>query len=497
MSGPAEGGRHGEGGGDGGDDAPVPRLDAGSFAAALDRAGSAPPFAAPAYAPAEHGVGIVHLGFGAFHRAHQAACTDAALAHAGGDWRIVGASLRSTAIPDDVAAQDGLHTVLERDGDGTRARVIGSVAGAVAATRDPEGLAARLADSATRIVSLTVTEKAYAADGPGSIGDRLVEGLARRRDAGVAPYTVLCCDNLESNGEAVRRLVLERAERRDAGLARWIESGTAFPSTMVDRIVPASTDATYTDARAALGLEDRLAVETEPFFRWVLEDRFPTGRPAWEAGGATFVDDVGPWEAAKLAMLNGAHSLIAYAGTLAGHATVADAVADPALRTLVRRHMLAAAATLPPGGPEPVAYADALLARFDNPALRHRTAQIATDGSEKVPKRWLGAAERAAAAGHDARPFAFALAVWVRWCEGRDDAGTAHRIDDPRADALRAAAADAGTGRERVDALIEALGWSDAPFAARPEGRAATGDALDALHRAGVRATLDREAAGA
>lgn len=476
-------------------DGALPRLTDATLAARTGD-GAAVPFAVPDYARAAHGPGIVHLGFGAFHRAHQALCTDTALAAAGGDWRIVGASLRSTAIADEVVAQDGLYTVLERDGAGTRPRVIGSVAGAIAASRHPDALIDRLADPATRIVSLTVTEKAYAAEGEGSVGDRLVDGLARRRAAGHAPYAVLCCDNLESNGEAVRRVVLERAEHRDAGLARWIEAEAAFPSTMVDRIVPASTGATLADARAALGLEDRLAVEAEPFFRWVLEDRFPTGRPAWEAGGATFVDDVGPWEAAKLAMLNGAHSLIAYAGTLAGHETVADAVGDPVLRTLVRRHMLAAAATLPPGGPEPDAYAGALLARFDNPELRHRTAQIAMDGSEKVPKRWLGAAGRAAEAGHDVRPFVFALATWVRWCAGRRDDGSAYGIDDPRVDELRAAAMATGDGRERVDGVIEALGWRDAPFVRRPRTRADIAAVLDALHAFGVRAHLEREARG-
>ena len=306
---------------------------------------------------------------------------------------------------------------------------------------------------------------------------------------------MLCCDNLEANGEAVRRLVLERAERRDARLARWIEAEAAFPSTMVDRIVPASTEATYRDARAALGLEDRLAVETEPFFQWVLEDRFPTGRPAWEAGGATFADDVGPWEAAKLAMLNGAHSLIAYAGTLAGRETVADAVADPALRTLVRRHMLAAAATLPPGGPEPVAYADALLARFDNPALRHRTAQIATDGSQKVPKRWLGAAERAASTGRDTGAFELALACWVRWCAGERDDGSTFAIDDPCAEALRAAGAS-GDGRGRVEAVVGALGWRDAPFVGRPAARAAVGALVQRLLDDGVDAVLRTAASG-
>lgn len=474
--------------------ASLPRLDDSALAAHRDGAGKAGALGWPGYARAAHGIGIVHLGFGAFHRAHQGACTDAALAASGGHWRILGASLRSTAAAEAARAQDGLYTLLERDGTGTRTRVIGSVAGVVAATTHAGKLARQLADSATRVVSLTVTEKAYAARGEGSACDWLVDGLARRHAAGIAPYTVLCCDNLEANGGTVRRAVLERAQERDLALARWIETEVAFPSTMVDRIVPASTCATLADARAATGLDDALAVESEPFFDWVIEDRFPTGRPAWEAGGATFVEDVRPWEAAKLAMLNGAHSLIAYAGTLAGHATVADAVADPALRTLARRHMLAAANVLPAGGPEPVAYAEALLARFDNPALRHRTAQIATDGTEKVPKRWLGVAEATVATGRDVRLFEFALALWARWCQGHDDAGAVHALEDPRADALRGALAGGGNGRERIDALVAALGWSDAPFVGRPEVRARTGTLLDALHATGVRDCLDREA---
>lgn len=451
----------------------------------------------PDFHRAEHAVGIVHLGPGAFHRAHQALCTDTAIAASGGDWRILGASLRSHATVAAVEAQDGLYSVLERDGQQSNVRVVGSLAGAIAAAQAPEALRDWLARPATRIVSLTVTEKAYRDTAPGSVIASLVGGLAARRHAGLSPYTVLCCDNLEANGQVVREAVLAHADSTDPALARWIASEGAFPSSMVDRIVPAATDTTRRDAREQIGLDDPLAVETEPFFQWVMEDHFVNGRPDWDAGGAVFVDDVTPWERAKLTMLNGAHTLIACFGLLLGHETVAEVVAHPALRALVRRHMHAAAATLPSGGPEPKEYTHALLSRFDNTALRHRTAQIAMDSSEKVPKRWLGAASRAITSGQDTRAFAFAMALWLRWSEGQDAAGTLFAIEDPRADVIARIGAVAGNGQARLEAAIDTLGWNDVEYFHHADERRRIGALLDRMHKQGIHQVVENEMADA
>ncbi|MCP1168825.1 mannitol dehydrogenase family protein, partial [Limimaricola sp. ASW11-118] len=245
----------------------------------------------------------------------------------------------------------------------------------------------------------------------------LVEALRRRRGAGRAPFTVLCCDNLPENGALLRGGVLGFARRVDPEFADWISAEVAFPSSMVDRITPAATDDTRALARRLTGYEDAAAIETEPFCQWVIEDRFPQGRPDWEAGGAIFVEDVAPFERMKLRMLNGAHSLIAYAGFVAGHTLVRDAMASAALAALVRRHIAAAARTLGPlPGIDLAAYGAELAARFANPAIAHETYQIAMDGSQKLPQRIFGPAWDAQQAGRDLRPFAFATAAWARYC---------------------------------------------------------------------------------
>ena len=431
---------------------------------------------APGYDPAAHGVGILHLGAGAFHRAHQAAITDTALAASGGDWRIAGVSLRSADLAKALAPQDGLFTLIERGAQGDRARVIGAIDRVIAARGAPEAVLGPMADPAIRIVTLTVTEKAYGIDRSGPDADPahpdvaadldspaaprgvlglLVEGLRLRRAAGHVPFTVLCCDNLPENGAMLRGGVLGFARRIDPGLADWIAAEVAFPSSMVDRITPAATDATLTLAARLTGVEDAAAIETEPFCQWVIEDRFAQGRPDWAAGGAIFVDDVAPYERMKLRMLNGAHSLIAYAGFIAGHALVRGAMADPALSVLARRHIAAAAATLDPlPGIDLDAYGDELAARFANPAIAHETYQIAMDGSQKLPQRIFAPACDAQRAGQDMRPFAFATAAWARYCMGRGEAGASHALRDPREAEIAAVVEAAG---EDATTLIAGL----------------------------------------
>jgi len=401
--------------------------------------------------------GIVHLGFGAFHRAHQAVCTDAALEADFEDWGIVGVSLRSSDMIRDLKAQDHLFSVTSRGGDVQEIRVVGSVIGGLSASEERGDLLALLADPAIRIVSMTVTEKAYGIDPltgglhrahPAVAGDLanpraptgvigvIVEGLARRHAAGIPPFTVLCCDNLPTNGRVVRRLVTEMAASRDEALAGWISDHAAFPSTMVDRIVPAATADTRQRAADLLNAEDMLALDTEPFMQWVVEDDFPTGRPAWEAGGALFVKAVEPYEKMKLRMLNGAHSMIAYIGQTTGLDYVRDVMAVPSHRSLVERYMQAAAQTLDPvPGIDLQSYREQLLARFANPTIAHKTRQIAMDGSQKLPQRTFSAAVDDLAAGRNGEIFAYATATWIAYLL------QAKNLEDPRCDELSAAAA--------------------------------------------------------
>lgn len=472
------------------------------------------PVARPAYDRAALGHGIVHIGPGAFFRAHVAVYTDEAIAAAGGDWGIAAAGLRSTDTVDALAAQHGLFTVLVREAEETTARVVGAVRAAFAAPRDPERLPALLADPATRIVMLTVTEKAYGLDPatggldrrhpdvaadlaqperPRGVVGHLVEGLARRRAANARPFTPLCCDNLPANGALLKRLVLEFARERDPALAGWIAAHVPFPSTMVDRITPAGTAATLADAALLTGRRDRAAVETEPFSQWVIEDAFAAGRPAWDEAGALFVADVAPYEKMKLRMLNGAHSLIAYLGFLAGHEFVRDAMADPAFAALVRRHMLAAADTLDPvPGIDLADYAGQLAQRFSNPAIAHRTYQIAMDGTQKLPQRLLEPAAILLGRGDRAPTFALAVAAWMRYALGRDRDGRPYALRDPRgeeiAEALRGRA---GGGRAAAQALFALPGLFPAAVTQNAAWRGEVERLLDLLIAGDVAAAID------
>lgn len=420
-----------------------------------DLSGLAATAVPPTYDRGQLHSGILHLGPGAFFRAHVAPFTEDAIAVGGGDWGIEVASLRTPDVADHLNEQNGLYTILVRDTATTTAQVIGAVLRAHVAPRDPAALLERLSDPAIRVVSLTVTEKAYGVDPAtggldlshpdiaadlanphaprGAVG-YLVEGLSRRRQKGIAPFTPLCCDNLPGNGAVLRRLVLDFAGRVDPALGRWIEDNVPFPSTMVDRITPASTDDTYRDAERLTGRKDLAAIETEPFTQWVIEDRFANGRPAWDKAGALMVEDVSPYEKMKLRMLNGSHSLLAYLGFIQGHEFIRDVMDDAALAALARRHMEAAAATLDPvPGIDLDDYAPQLIARFANKAIAHRTYQIAMDGTQKLPQRLLEPATEALARGDTAETYALAVAAWMRYAVGEDRNGNRYELRDPRA----------------------------------------------------------------
>lgn len=470
--------------------------------------------ARPSYDRAAVKAGVVHLGIGAFHRAHQAAVFDAALTAGDLRWGIIGVSLRSRGVRDQLVPQDGLYTLVEREGDARRLQLIGAVQTVLVAPEHPAAVVAALASPDTHLVTLTITEKGYKLDPatgalieadadvaadlaslevPRTAPGFLVAALARRRAAGLPPFTAISCDNLPHNGARLRQAVLRMAAAHDAELAAWIEAEGAFPQTMVDRIVPATTDVDVAELARTLGSEDQAMVKTEPFSQWVIEDRFAGPRPDFAALGVQLTDDVAPWEEAKLRLLNGAHSGIAYLGGLAGIDFVHEVVALPEGRRFVERLWDEAESTLsPPPGLDIAAYRAQLMARFANAALQHRTRQIAMDGSQKLPQRLL--ASIAACRGTDTRCPALKLAVaaWMRWQEGIDDQGRAFTVDDPLAARTAAALEGTVTAEEKVAALL-AL---DAIFPPALAEDAALAQLLAAwLHRLeteGARATLAR-----
>jgi fructuronate reductase len=391
---------------------------------------------------------VVHIGPGVFHRAHQAVYSDRVLRTGSSVGAVYGISVRSAAVRDALAPQDFVYHLVERvsTGVGTHIepRPIGALLGIDVAAEDPSAALARMVDEAVTVVTVTVTEHGYCSVGPGggldlsrpeivhdlraprlpcSLPGLLLEALLRRRDAGTAPFTVASCDNLPSNGPATSRVVRELAEHRDSSLATWVDDNVAFPSSMVDRMVPATTDEDREQLRRE-GIDDAWPVVTEPFSQWVLEDDFPTGRPPWERAGVELVPDVAPYEQAKLRILNAAHSALAYWGLLAGHALVADAAADPVLLRATRD--LLAAEVLPtlsgPRGWDLAAYADQALDRFGNRALAYTTRKVAADGSEKLPIRLMPTVRALLATRTPAPRCAQVLAAWTT-CAGGPRSG--------------------------------------------------------------------------
>ena len=482
---------------------PATRLSAATLAAVLPR----PHVTGPPPGDLGRDLGVLHLGIGAFHRAHQAVWTEDAAAAAGEQgWGICGVTQRSATVADQLQPQDCRYGVLERHRDGATLRVVGQVAEVLYPARDAARLTARFTDPAVRVISLTVTEKGYhrrgdgrldldapavAADlaGPGGPAGRgglagrvprssvglLVRGLQARAAASDAPVTVLTCDNLTGNGRVLAGLVGDFCAALPAGegdrLADWIARRVTFPSSMVDRIVPATTDADRADAAALLGLTDEGLVVAEPFRQWVIEDTFAAARPAWDRVGVELVDDVAPHEQLKLRVLNGTHSTLAYLGALAGYATIAEAVRDPELaataEALITEDVLPT--LTPPAGVDVAAYGRTVLARFADPALRHRTTQIAMDGSQKLPLRLLGTVRDARAAGRTPRHAIRGVAAWMAYVTaGRSRDGAPLPLDDPIADRLRAAVAGARGAAAVVTALLAVREVFPADLAADP-----------------------------
>ena len=456
--------------------------------------------------------GVVHLGLGAFHKAHQAVFYEAALNSGDPRWGVLGASLRSPGVRDQLAPQDNLYTVTVRDGADASTQLIGALRGVLVAPEDPAALVAAMAAVDTHLVTLTVTEKGYkldpstgaliqadpdlaadlaALDRPRTAPGLIVAALARRRAAGLKPFTTISCDNLPHNGRRLRDAVLALAAHHDPALRDWIDAKGAFPETMVDRIVPATEDADIAALAARIGVADRAMVKTEPFTQWVVENRFAGERPDLAAFGVQLTDSVAPWEDAKLRLLNGAHSGIAYLGGLAGIEYVHQFVALPAGRGFVEALWDEAAGTLsPPLGLDVPAYRAALMGRFVNSALNHRTRQIAMDGSQKLPQRLLATIAARLKQGQEIDALALAVAAWMRWQEGRDDCGAAFVVDDPLATrtaaVARLPAADAVAGLLAIDAIFP-------PALAAHDGlRAMLVQSLATLREKGARGTVEQ-----
>jgi fructuronate reductase len=425
----------------------------------------------PAYSPAEITIGHLHIGLGSFFRVHQAVYNDEILAR-DPRWGISAANLHTSDLVDRLRRQDGLYTVKETDPQAVRLRIIGSVRETLAPA-DGREILARLASASTKIVTLTVTEKGYrhdaaalrdgarffgwkgaqksqtsaacsasrasaANDLPESMLGYLAVGL-RRRSKSVsnadfnAGITLISCDNLSNNGRLLRERLLTMVTE-DHGLRDWLDRHVAFPDTMVDRIVPAPTPALIEQVEAEYGLYDEAPLITESFRCWVIEDRFANDRPPWEAAGAEFVPQVKPFEDLKLRVLNGSHSALAYFGLLAGVRTVSQAVGLRGLRTFVHLLMDQAALTLQlPSGYNLSQHKQDLMSRFQNPFLEHSLAQIATDGSQKIPQRWLAPALALLNQGHSADVYALSLAGWMRAWQV-----VPQQIVDPMAQEIRA-----------------------------------------------------------
>ena len=468
--------------------------------------------------PRQLSVGIVHLGIGAFHRAHQAVYTQDALATGtGAEWGICGVTQRSPAVAEALLPQDGLYSVLQRSEHNTGIRVIGAVRQVLFSGEQVHALIDRLSTSSTRIVSLTVTEKGYRFDPstrqlrrddpelladvagrpPRTVVGQLVGGFEERRRRGGPPVTVLCCDNFPRNGATLRDLVTDfcalRAGPEAEGLRSWVTENVAFPDTMVDRIVPATTDEDRRLALGLLGMEDHGVVVAEPFSQWVIEDRFAGPRPAWERAGASLVADVAPYEEMKLRLLNGSHSALAYLGALAGFEFIADTVRAPEFASYARGLMdIDVTPTLNvPSGFDLAAYKGELVARFANPVLRHRTAQIAMDGSQKLPYRLLGTIGSRLAAGQEPRHACLAIAGWIRYVSaGQSDSGVPLPLDDPIAGKLRAAARSSNSAETLVTSFINLREVFSAELAEDGTFRSLLSEFLVSLERFGAAAVV-------
>ncbi|WP_020210131.1 mannitol dehydrogenase family protein [Gilvimarinus chinensis] len=458
--------------------------------------------------------GIVHLGIGAFHRAHQAWYTEALLNKGAQNWQIIGASLRSPTVKNQLAEQDGLYTVVERGPEGEKFQVVGAVKDVLVGPESPAALLEVMSKPEIKIVSLTVTEKGYCHDpasgnlneshpdivhdlenpqAPKSAIGYIVGALNARRKAGGKSFTVLSCDNLPNNGEVLEKVVLQYADKFDTELAAWIRANTTFPCTMIDRIVPATTDADRGELEGKLGLRDEGMVLAEPFSQWVIEDNFCSDRPAWEDAGALLVDEVHAYEIMKLRLLNGSHSLLAYTGYLAGFDYVSEVMREPVLAKLCQEFMdrEVGQTVQVPTGFDMEEYKVQLRERFANPGLKHRTWQIAMDGSQKIPQRWLQTLAAQLDGEGNIDYLCLALAAWIRYVSGVDERGQPIDVQDPLAAELKSLVdANRGDAAAIVTAVLGVKAVFPQAVAASEKVHAATADWLARISEQGVLAAV-------
>ncbi len=393
--------------------------------------------------------GIVHFGVGGFHRAHQAMVIDDLMAQGLADrWAIVGVGVREQdkAMTEALGPQDWLYSLTTKDMTHSHTRVIGSIIDILYAPDDPGAVLELLTQESIAIVSLTITEGGYNVDqmtgdfvwsqpeiladldrleAPATIFGFLTEALRRRRSAGIAPFTVMSCDNIQGNGHLAKRMVVAFASRVDPELARWIDSEVAFPNCMVDRITPVTTPEAIVEAGETLGLDDAWPVVAETFFQWVLEDNFPAGRPPFEKAGVQMVADVEPYELMKLRLLNASHQALAYFGFLLGYRLVHDAVNDHDIQTLLRRYMAdEAQATLRPvPGVDLAEYQNTLITRFTNAQVKDTVARLCAESSDRIPKWLVPVITERLDQGLDVTLSAAVVASWARYAEGVDESG--------------------------------------------------------------------------
>ncbi len=470
-----------------------------------------PGIAVPNYRRSELAAGILHFGVGNFHRAHQAVYLDELFASGlDHDWAIVGAGVRDAdvVVREKLGRQDWLTTVVAQEAHSTNVRVTGAMIDFVT----PFDVAANLdmlARPQVRIVSLTVTEGGYyispatqkfdsghpdieadarGLDAPKTVFGLIVAGLKRRRAAGVAPFTVMSCDNIPGNGHVTENAVAGLAELADPELARWIRANVAFPNSMVDRITPATTDRERAFLRDTYGLEDEWPVFCEEFRQWVVEDKFPAGRPALEKVGVTFTSDVAPYEFMKIRILNGGHAAIAYPAGLLDihfvHEAMEDAQISAFLEALTKREILSVVP--PPPQVDLEAYRAKVAQRFANPKIGDTITRLCLDGSNRQPKFILPTAADRLKAGASVKGLALVSALWCRYCYGETESGKVIPPNDPSWERLQAAAKPARSDPGAFLAMRDIFG----ELAQNPTYVRAFSSALSALWSGGVRATL-------
>jgi mannitol 2-dehydrogenase len=451
---------------------------------------------------------VVHFSVGGFHRAHQLVYFDDLAEQGVSDWGVVGVGLHSPAMRDALRPQDHLYTVVERSSAGERARVIGSMIDYHFAPDSPETVLALLTDERTRLVTMTVTGNAYRIDArsgefapddavradladphhPRSLFGYIVEALDLRRRAGMPPFTVLSCDNMQQNGEAARAAVVGFAQLRDEVLARWIADTVAFPGSMVDRITPSTSEQDRDDIARRFGVADTWPVITERFSQWVMEDSFCNDRPPLERVGVQFVADVGDHELMKTRLLNASHSALGHLGQLVGLTRVDEVMADPVLGRYVTRLMADEIAPLlpPPAGVDLAGYQRSLLQRFADPSIGDRLDRLCRRGSSKVPLYVLPTLRTALETGRPSRLLTLAVAGWCRYLQGTDLAGDELVVVDERAAELRRLARAGGTDPRPLLEVRSVFG----DLGDDPAFVDAVGLALHQLERDGVRAAL-------